>query len=123
MSGRAVGVKAAGLLAAMVATALAGCGGREVTNATIGRVVVRFRTTVLGVGDTMTVGAGVLFADGRYAPFSGVTVTSQTPQVLAVRPGTTIVEGVQGGTAALLVDVESLATPLDTVVAVAIAVP
>lgn len=98
--------------------ALGGCGGDTVTSPTGARIVASLRATTLAVGDTMTVRAGVLYADGRFTPLDGYEVTSLDPTTLAVQAGTAVVEGRAAGAGRLRIALLAPQTTVDTTITV-----
>ena len=98
--------------------AVAACGGDPVTTPANARVVARLRATQIGVGDTLTVRVGVLFADGRFTPVEGFSVASLDTLTLAVRAGTAVIEGRRPGQGRMRIQVAEPQVTVDTAVAV-----
>lgn len=110
--------RAAALGALGAVAALGGCSGDTVTSPTGARIVASLRATTLAVGDTMTVRAGVLYADGRFTPLDGYEVTSLDPTTLAVQAGTKVVEGRAAGAGRLRIALTAPQTTVDTTITV-----
>jgi hypothetical protein len=69
------------LLLVVALLGAAACRGETVDGHTNGHAEIASRSTLLSVGDTMTLSPGILYNDGRWVPLTDVTLTVGDPEI------------------------------------------
>lgn len=90
------------LVAALLGAAA--CGGGSVDGPSTGRAEIASRSTLLSVGDTMTLNPGILYNDGRWVPLTQATLSVQDPTI-AEMTTSRILLGKKPGVAVVVLDI------------------